>query len=69
MNKNNLVLIQKINYLINIKYLQKLTYSFLQTYIGNVAVSVNPYKTLEIYNEETIEKYRGRNFYELPPHM
>ena len=45
------------------------SHDFLQTYIGNVAVSVNPYKTLDIYNEETIEKYRGRNFYELPPHM
>ena len=61
---------QKTNsFLLNMKHLLKLTHTFLQTYIGNVAVSVNPYKTLDIYNEETIEKYRGRNFYELPPHM
>ena len=43
--------------------------SFFQTYIGNVAISVNPYKKLGIYDEATIERYRGRNFYELPPHM
>jgi len=41
----------------------------IYTYIGNVAISVNPYKNLNIYDEETIEKYRGRNFYELPSHI
>jgi len=48
---------------------QRFNNDLIYTYIGNVAVSVNPYKTLDIYNEETIEKYRGRNFYELPPHI
>jgi len=41
----------------------------IYTYIGNVAISVNPYKKLGIYDEATIERYRGRNFYELPPHI
>ena len=42
---------------------------FQQTYIGTVVVSVNPYKNLPIYNQDVIEKYRGENLYELPPHM
>ena len=41
----------------------------LQTYIGNVVISVNPYKNLKVYSNETIEQYRGVNLYELPPHM
>ena len=44
-------------------------YRFEQTYIGTVVVSVNPYKTLPIYNQDVIEKYRGENLYELAPHM
>lgn len=40
-----------------------------QTYIGTVVVSVNPYKNLPIYSHDVIEKYRGENLYELPPHM
>lgn len=42
---------------------------FQQTYIGTVVVSVNPYKNLPIYSQDAIEKYRGENLYELPPHM
>ena len=40
-----------------------------QTYIGPVLISVNPYKTVNIYNDKVIETYRNVNFYELPPHM
>ncbi|XP_077993002.1 unconventional myosin-Ia-like [Glandiceps talaboti] len=39
------------------------------TYIGNVVVSVNPYKKLPLYGENKILEYRGRNLYELPPHI
>lgn len=41
----------------------------LQTYIGQVVVSVNPYKDLGIYTETYLEKYRNVNFYEVPPHV
>lgn len=40
-----------------------------QTYIGQVVVSVNPYKDLGIYTEKYLEKYRNVNFYEVPPHV
>lgn len=50
-------------------YSLSVCYHFEQTYIGTVVVSVNPYKTLPIYNRDVIEKYRGENLYELPPHM
>ncbi len=40
-----------------------------QTYIGSVLVSMNPYKDLEIYTKQHMERYRGVNFYEVSPHM
>lgn len=42
---------------------------YTQTYIGSVLVSVNPYKDLEIYTKQHMERYRGVNFYEVSPHM
>lgn len=42
---------------------------WLQTYIGNVLVSVNPYQQLPIYGPEFIAKYQECTFYELKPHM
>lgn len=32
-------------------------------------MSVNPYKELEIYTKNHMERYRGVNFYEVSPHM
>lgn len=46
-----------------------LSFWFEQTYIGSVLVSVNPYKDLEIYTKQHMERYRGVNFYEVSPHM
>ncbi|KAG7188163.1 hypothetical protein KM043_013381 [Ampulex compressa] len=43
--------------------------NLIYTYIGQVLVSVNPYKKLPIYNQETIQFYHRRNFFEAPPHI
>nr|WEL12765.1 myosin class I A [Halisarca dujardinii] len=41
----------------------------IYTYIGETIVSVNPYKELDIYNDQTVEEYRNRELFERPPHV
>ncbi|XP_041087531.1 unconventional myosin-Id isoform X2 [Polyodon spathula] len=41
----------------------------IYTYIGEVVVSVNPYRSMNIYDRATIEQYRDRELYERPPHL
>lgn len=58
--------------LINVQELRNMTSSpclSLQTYIGTLLVSVNPYKELDIYSKKQMDTYMGVNFFELPPHM
>lgn len=31
----------------------------IYTYIGEVCVSVNPYKTMNIYDQQHVEQYKG----------
>jgi len=41
----------------------------IYTLIRDVVVSVNPYKKLDIYSKKYIDRYKGKNIYELPPHI
>ncbi|XP_067646670.1 unconventional myosin IC isoform X2 [Eurosta solidaginis] len=43
--------------------------NLIYTYIGQVLISVNPYKQLPIYGENDIKEYRNKHFYEIPPHV
>ncbi|NXR72766.1 MYO1A protein, partial [Pycnonotus jocosus] len=41
----------------------------IYTYIGNVVISVNPYKSLPIYTPEKVEEYRDCSFFAVKPHI
>ncbi|KAL4253614.1 Myosin-1 [Abortiporus biennis] len=41
----------------------------IYTYIGAVLISVNPFRDLGIYSDEVLERYRGKNRLEVPPHV
>ncbi|KAJ6655115.1 hypothetical protein lerEdw1_006019 [Lerista edwardsae] len=41
----------------------------IYTYIGEVVVSMNPYRQTDLYGKDVIEHYRGRELYERPPHL
>ncbi|XP_026725163.1 myosin-IB isoform X1 [Trichoplusia ni] len=43
--------------------------NIIYTYIGNVLISVNPYKNLPIYTEEKTKLYFKKAFFEAPPHV
>ena len=42
---------------------------FIYTYIGEVLIAVNPFKSIPIYSDDFIEKYTGVNMSENPPHI
>ncbi|ORY26132.1 P-loop containing nucleoside triphosphate hydrolase protein [Naematelia encephala] len=41
----------------------------IYTYIAHVLISVNPFRDLGIYTDETLNSYRGKNRLEMPPHV
>ncbi|KAF8215889.1 microfilament motor [Mycena galopus ATCC 62051] len=54
---------------INQNLQKRWTNAEIYTYIGAVLISVNPFRDLGIYTEETLAKYRGKNRLEVPPHV
>lgn len=54
---------------INENLKKRWTNAEIYTYIGAVLISVNPFRDLGIYTDETLEKYRGKNRLEVPPHV
>ncbi|CAH0548019.1 unnamed protein product [Brassicogethes aeneus] len=41
----------------------------IYTYIGQVLISVNPYKEINIYGPKDVKAYDGKHFFEVPPHV
>ena len=41
----------------------------IYTYIGNVLISVNPFKQIPIFDQNYIDQYNGKYPYEEPPHV
>ncbi|CAK9808983.1 Unconventional myosin ID [Anthophora plagiata] len=41
----------------------------IYTYIGEVCVSINPYRNINIYDNAYINKYKDRELFENPPHI
>src|SRR5688500_1113153 len=58
------------HYVCSVTLLTMLIYK-IQTNIGELIVSVNPFKTIDIYNEATMKKYNEAdlNNNSLPPHI
>nr|CAD7194830.1 unnamed protein product [Timema douglasi] len=48
---------------------QRFKRDHIYTYIGNVLVSVNPYKRLALYSSDLVRAYHCRGPYQLPPHI
>lgn len=68
----DLILLNDINEAEIIKNIKNLYYeNIIYSYIGNVVISVNPFNNLPIYDQATIDKYRGRSAFDpkLQPHI
>lgn len=50
-------------------FVSRFQHNKIYTYIGEVLVSVNPYKNLDIYGPQHMAQYRGRELFEVQPHV
>ncbi|KAJ8960489.1 hypothetical protein NQ318_013773 [Aromia moschata] len=55
------------NFIANLQ--QRFKRDHIYTYIGNVLLSVNPYKKLALYSADLVEAYVQRGPFQLPPHI
>ena len=68
--KADFVLLEDISmnaFMANLK--QRFQKGKIYTYIGEVVVSVNPYRPMNIYERSYINDYKGREMYEREPHI
>lgn len=43
---------------------------FVQTYVANILLAVNPYAEVsDLYSTQTIKQYNGKSLGVLPPHI
>ncbi|EIW65911.1 hypothetical protein TREMEDRAFT_70354 [Tremella mesenterica DSM 1558] len=57
------------NEAINDNLKQRFQNQEIYTYIAHVLISVNPFRDLGIYTDETLQSYRNKNRLEVPPHV
>lgn len=44
-------------------------FSQFQTFIGNILIAINPYRSFDIYGINEVKKYENRVLGTLPPHL
>ncbi|KAI8069511.1 P-loop containing nucleoside triphosphate hydrolase protein [Gongronella butleri] len=67
---SDMTLLSKItNEAINDNLMKRWQNKEIYTYIGNVLISVNPFRDLGIYTDQVLESYQGKNLLEMPPHV
>ncbi|KAJ1961667.1 class II myosin [Dipsacomyces acuminosporus] len=67
---SDMTLLSKItNDAINDNLKKRFQNADIYTYIGNVLISVNPFKDLGIYTHQILKSYESKNRMELPPHV
>lgn len=55
------------NFINNLK--QRFKRDHIYTYIGNILISINPYKKLALYSTDLVETYVRKGPFQLPPHI
>ncbi|KAI9506281.1 P-loop containing nucleoside triphosphate hydrolase protein [Coemansia spiralis] len=67
---SDMTMLSKINnQAINENLKKRFENADIYTYIGNVLISVNPFRDLGIYTHEVLKSYENKNRMELPPHV
>ncbi|XP_058815475.1 unconventional myosin ID [Topomyia yanbarensis] len=55
------------NFMDNLK--KRFQAGIIYTYIGEVCISMNPYREMNIYGPEQVSRYKGRELFENSPHI